>query len=481
MDVDFMKKNYEEHSIVLTIDSSSRDAKFYPHPNNYVIPFDEPIKEVIGFEILDVAMPVTRYTIEYTNNIFCAGVFFPVAGYSVTDIYSAIENYLQFSDVFTEVFDAVASGNIFVCLNASNFSTLKKASTNINIGTNLIMLVEELTVSKTKTADHIYYIQQHDIWTTKTVGDYHYDSVRNILYSFTDHLYVSDDRALQVARTFHQSTVKFDFYIYLSCNVISEGNYDGTKLLSYMNANPVIDISRTNISPDTIHTTDWFDAVEEGDASITMKYKWSFNCEYYFFFDMNKSTIRENIGFQEINLEQPFVYKTNQRIYISSQESLQNQYLVSPGLVVLQGAKYIILRCPEIESHVLGKYSTLKQTPGIAMLKLADVNSVTNLRLDFTNIIRRNFHPIGKLSRLTFFFYDKNGMLYDFKGVEHNLLISIKYYAPKYIERPIHSTINPNYDPDILKYEMNQIKEERKKEFYLDNVLRSQRKYIGNS
>jgi len=257
------------------------------------------------------------------------------------------------------------------------------------------------------------------------------------------------------------------------------GNYDSAKLISYLSANPLISIYYTGISTDSVFKIDWYDIVEQGDISITQRYKWSFNSIYYFFLDMNKSSIKLNIGFNEINLEQPFKYKTNYRIFVSSQESLGNMVLSSPGLVVLEATKYVILRCPEIEAHVLGRYSGIKQTPGIAMLKLADANSLTNLRLDFTNIIRKNFHPIGKISRLTFYLYNNNGELYDFKGIDHNFLISIKYYAPRNdCKFSGISKLNPNYDPDILRYEMNQIKDEKKREYELDKLKKKQRKFL---
>ncbi|KAG1675478.1 hypothetical protein FOA52_001777 [Chlamydomonas sp. UWO 241] len=74
---------------------------------------------------------------------------------------------------------------------------------------------------------------------------------------------------------------------------------------------------------------------------------------------------------------------------------------------------------------------------------------------------RMPFHPIGKLSRMTLSFRRKDGSLYNFKGVDHTILVAIKYYAPKAVLRLPRSSLNAAYDPDVLKYQMNNDKEKK--------------------
>jgi hypothetical protein len=68
--------------------------------------------------------------------------------------------------------------------------------------------------------------------------------------------------------------------------------------------------------------------------------------------------------------------------------------------------------------------------------------------------------------RLTLRFEMSDGVLYDFKGVNNQLLLSIKYYAPTQgtdhamgargsigaALPAIVSTLNPDYDPDFMRY-----------------------------
>ena len=226
--------------------------------------------------------------------------------------------------------------------------------------------------------------------------------------------------------------------------------------------------------------------LSDGETSKTQKYKWTMNSGINagFFFDMQKSTMRNILGFPEINLTPIFKYKDNLRIFTSSLTSVEtatSQQIVSDGLIVFQGTKYLVLRCPEIESHILGSFSTLKQSPGIAIMKLTSTNSIAHLRMDFTNIIRKPFHPIGKLTRLTFMFYDKYGNLYDFKGLDHNFLIAIKYMVPRKTARKAISLLNPQYHPDILHYTMKQYNKEEnalKKKFTKEEVIKEHQKWV---
>jgi hypothetical protein len=132
-----------------------------------------------------------------------------------------------------------------------------------------------------------------------------------------------------------------------------------------------------------------------------------------------------------------------------------SQVLDAPGLVNLLGKRYITLRCPEIEQHMgqTGKYSAV--SPGVGVFRLANASEVVQLRFDYVNLIRKPFHPIGQLSRLTLRFEDGDGVPYNFRGINHQLLLTIKYYVPGAPDdggaavRPI---LNPDYDPDFVRW-----------------------------
>jgi hypothetical protein len=114
--------------------------------------------------------------------------------------------------------------------------------------------------------------------------------------------------------------------------------------------------------------------------------------------------------------------------------------VVPPGIYNLLGDRYIVLRCPEIENHTMSSirsFNTVNpdtdQTEirqyetGIAKFKM-NVVGFREERFDFNTLPPQEFHPIGKLTSLTFVFENQDGRLYDFKGVNHTLSLSVNFY-----------------------------------------------------
>lgn len=67
-DIYHLKNNSIKQTCVILIDSKNRDFDLYPNPNNYVVYFNVPFKNVIGFDIIDSSIPRTMYSIDYYNN-----------------------------------------------------------------------------------------------------------------------------------------------------------------------------------------------------------------------------------------------------------------------------------------------------------------------------------------------------------------------------------------------------------------------------
>ena len=76
-------------------------------------------------------------------------------------------------------------------------------------------------------------------------------------------------------------------------------------------------------------------------------------------------------------------------------------------------------------------------------------------RIDFVSVKYKEFHPIGKLTGLKFSLKMQNGELYDLKGVNWHMLISIKYYVPKKLTSFETSILNPNYNYNFIQYEID--------------------------
>tara|TARA_Y100000389_G_scaffold151412_1_gene151175 strand:- start:77 stop:2218 length:2142 start_codon:yes stop_codon:yes gene_type:complete len=126
--------------------------------------------------------------------------------------------------------------------------------------------------------------------------------------------------------------------------------------------------------------------------------------------------------------------------------------LISPGMVNLASENYLILRCEEIENHLRGSYDVKDFSPGLGVLNI-DVQGYASGRTEFFSVKYKEFHPIGKLSKMKFRFERKtDGKLYDFKNIDLHFILSIKFLRPIQKEFFNKSTLNPNYNPNYLGY-----------------------------
>jgi len=191
-----------------------------------------------------------------------------------------------------------------------------------------------------------------------------------------------------------------------------------------------------------------------------------------FVLDMGRSNIYSILGFDllinsdeklKTPIESRYTYIDKydfenskfKRMFHSTRNSLKNvDYIISPGIVYFMGYKYIVLRCNEIEEHLFRSLSYSKYNLGLAKFR---VNSFgyNDEKVIITKIPLREFHPIGKLSRLTFKFEVDNGNLYDFKGVNHNIVFAIYYYEPVQKELFKTSILNPLYNMNFIDYTYN--------------------------
>jgi len=219
-----------------------------------------------------------------------------------------------------------------------------------------------------------------------------------------------------------------------------------------------------------------------------------FNCNYPFIFNMYDSTLAETLGFnllvkkefhnikysyyEKLTAKKPIFGDNNynfikfstilqsMRLYISFDDKKsyipdhpKPYHLIAPGMVCFTGEKYIVLRSPEIEEYSFGSLSYTNNNLGIAKLRTNSLG-FNDERLYITKIPIREFHPVGKLSKLTFKFETSTGALYDFKGVNNNLTLAIYYFEPKFTNDKFNSILNPNYTSNFNNYKYTNAEQE---------------------
>lgn len=124
--------------------------------------------------------------------------------------------------------------------------------------------------------------------------------------------------------------------------------------------------------------------------------------------------------------------------------------ITPPGIINFATENYVTLHIKEIEEHIRGSYDANDVSPGIAMLNVDVQSGYADNATEFTRVEYKEFHPIGKLSKLHFRLQRKlTQELYDCKGVDVHYLLSIKMLNPsKLNNQKLEYTLNPNYDPD---------------------------------
>lgn len=187
--------------------------------------------------------------------------------------------------------------------------------------------------------------------------------------------------------------------------------------------------------------------------------------------DMNKSTLNKTLGFYSKvtdNLEfiNNYTYlninkiNTYEKFYHSIKIIDSNKYrIIAPGIVYLIGSEYIILKCPEIEEHLYGSLSYTKNTIGLAKIRVSNWG-LNEESTSYLKLKLREFHPIGKLSKITLQFENAEGNLYDFRGVNHNIVFAVHYYSAKQKQIFEKSIINPEYKMNFMDYKYSQEEKE---------------------
>lgn len=157
----------------------------------------------------------------------------------------------------------------------------------------------------------------------------------------------------------------------------------------------------------------------------------------------------QNSQSEEINVN---IQKSNTQPVVGINVIKHMYKIEAPGMYSLLGDRYVMLKCREIEEHMYRSRSFEKYNMGIAKFKLSVVG-YDESRFDFATIPPREFHPIGKLTSMTFRFERPDGSLYNFRGVNHTLTLALRYYVPNKSEEFTNYELNPEYEPDFFKYQ----------------------------
>lgn len=402
-DIDYLYKNSVKDNAVIFVDSSKRDKLTYPDPNSYTINFDEPFKYVYGIEILDASIPRAMYQIDENNN-----------------------------KLVVVIGDATQS-NVSISNNSNSNTVLKKITLNFD------------------------------------PQDLELDDLANDLTDLLKSNQNTNNDISIVVRTVSSPSSEISKLMFYSRDEPTEstipGVIDNTKIFYILGATSTLTdnlgfsenaIDNNRGSNSTIHD---YNTITESEAKVLYEISdsdWnSYTTEQKNFYINNTfKSGNDNIGdVNKYNLgKNPSL---DPSIYDNEFPDLDNIHRIqTPGLVNLVGERFITLRSNTIEKHLSSFYSG-SNSIGIGLFKLG-FSGYVDARFDFSSVKYKDLHPIGKLSSIDLRFERIDGELYNFRGLNHHMLISIKYLVPYKKPENFDYTLNTNYNPDLLEYKRTQ-------------------------
>ena len=520
MDVQHLREIGEIEDYPIFIDSSLRDKVAYPTPSEYEIVFDIPFTNVVSLDLLDSSIPNSQGVVDIHNNLFSMSYRTRGTDGTIGKTIIEHLEILGESKTFREIFnDAVTprrsfkyvgqyadfenadevEGSIYTTIYDRSVALTEISPSDAILGTSGTILPLGRFGSKKEVKNQFYisrngstYKWRYATGSTEYILPTFEDGVTKALVSLVNGegrtLYYFCDAVdlletplhdvtrvifgtgsavleghchYEVSETYYNSISTFVHEV-ISENIFLEiGDHDvNTLYLSLTN-------NRRRGVPiyayeglDETAVLDIFSV--EDDIDFTKDRRYKFTSRDFFFFDMRKSTANEVLGFSEFAKTSQSEYEKmnfadNKFLFGAKNNGPSDFVMITPGVINTFGERFITLRCPQLE----GAYSNsslayTRMTAGVAVFKLVS-QYLSNLRFDFANSNRQISHPIGKLSKLLFRWEKPDGSLYNFKGVDHHLFVTVKCLRPKSKIQLVEPErrLNPDYDPDVLKFITN--------------------------
>jgi len=487
-DVAYLKAHSTKQNYVFLVDSKDRERATYPTPSDYVVRFSTPFANIVGLEVLEATIPRTMYNVDVANNRIRFCIY--VTGYALEKTYTTAEVPIGDYSI-TTLIPAINAVLISALLGeASTVAQITAASLSNppDVRNTLVFTCPypfELDMAGSSIAEALgfdLHVAERDNGSKYTVDDDHKTKPR--LYKSVDKPWpaVGPDALVfegprgvlrnagltQTSWLAQRWTAPYaGFFVGLDValttsaddSVVWELRTDaaGAPGQLVQGATGVLAISQTDggFSDATIPTNAPIQVMGAANYWVVLRNNDARSSRVYYNDVIATETtfLRSTAGAggpwtPEADANGVF-YHMSARVRIAE----AYHRIEAPGLVSLVGERYVTLRCPEIEDNMVRSLTYGRM--GLAKLRLG-VTGFSENRVDFNKIAVREFHPIGKLSRISLRFERGDGELYDFKGVNHTIVFALHYYEPVQREVFQNSILQPNYKMDFHTYQHTQ-------------------------
>jgi hypothetical protein len=490
-DIDYLKANSQQHSYMFYVDSAKRNRQAYPSPNYYQVQFNNPLRNVYSIQVIDASIPRTHYNVDAHNNRLYYHtsdveyfVDIDIGDYTNQQLLSMLNEKLNPNSIYVSFLSTPAE---------IRKQFLFKSKFPFTICTS------KSSLRKTLGFDDGSY---NTIESTNDPEHYDTFDVKNTLNSDTTSILINTNRVLWQrfvpSNTGRMNSVQFNV------STIEESVEMRVYVYNASIDTPIAISQTVSISPSTSIAIfeEWVSNNTELIEGQLYYIKIAPTGQHTFSVYVQPHTsVNDNLYIYENNLDAPFVPNTcsnylaslynvpgtgynvarvyfgintvasainlllQMSIYIRLESQMHS--IVPPGIYNLIGDRYVLLRCKEIENHILSSIRSYdvynpntnaveeqQYDTGIAKFKMG-VIGYQEERFDFNTLPAYEFHPIGKLSTLTMLFENPEGRPYNFRGINHTITLVVNYYKPVISfktrnEQP--SQLYPDYNPNTMIY-----------------------------
>lgn len=523
-DVEYLKKNSIKQSYMFLVDSSDRARSSYPTPSEYTVEFSTPFQKVVGLEVIDASIPRTMYTIDTINqslyfyihstnvnptslaNCTLKHIKIPEGDYTIQTLIPVL-NALTFMNVDNDSSKPISYITAETTTNPPDiqntirfrcpypfFLAMNQSTIAESLGFDTFTQLNESTVSPLERRYHAPFQSQISGLSIKESNEslltkmYHSVDLEPPEYMGAKRTIFEGPRGVLRKLTFNSLSTRFAQRF-----TVPTDGYLTQIFLAITNSSPSdvipIDPVYWEIYPSNISNQPniTFGPITSGTVAISfidgtlsdssiVSALLQGGSDYWLVLHVQNSTNGIGLYYNDVLTQSTTLLRSidngiswtaaadQQGIYfqLSANIIMQDRYhvLTSPGIYSLIGPRYIILRCPEIEENSFRSLAYGKHHLGLAKFRLGVVGYSEN-RMDFSKVPLREFHPIGKLTKMTLRFELSTGELYNFRGVNHTITFAIHYYEPRQKEETsVPNYMNPNYNANFLEYMYKQEEQE---------------------
>lgn len=496
-DIETIMTKGVDQTYVFLADSAKRDKSAYPYASEYEVTFNSNFRNVTKFEILNVNIPRTDYLIDSTESSLVYAIGQPtgintwqseLTQIRTANITPGDYNLSQLIDEMNVQLQAVANafGDTTVIL-ASPTTNPSEISNKINLSSSGPFTLLNGSINST-----IGFGDPVNLNQASSTG--YYSTVPGYTPNYpngAEHTFLSVQGNVLGAPSINEFVGVFppgdntSFYPIYTGQVLQQfftapSAGVPTTITAYFNdlatapfGGFVVNVSIAYASNNTTIATGNITSVNSKlTPSVSNKLSVTSNFvqgqDYYVQFTPATSTTLANctsLWYSGSNL--PPVAGAYMKVNGTNVKSGQyfattvvagaiGNNLTSPGIVNIRGARYIKIRCKELEQMIYKDRIGEPSTAGIGIVNLIGYG-YSQERYEFRSISPMNFFPIGKLQKLTFRLERPDGSLYDTNGVDNSFLCALTYRvvpnssAEKTFDGPGKYPLSPGYTGDYIE------------------------------